>query len=80
MIDVDTSEGGLRGRGEVRGFRRGRRRMFVQRLMDLGLTPGTKLTVVKSAPFNGPLEVLVRGSRIVLGRVMASRVIVEVTE
>ncbi|MEM2886171.1 MAG: FeoA family protein [Thermoproteota archaeon] len=28
---------------------------FERRLMDLGLTPGTKVTVVKSAPFHGPL-------------------------
>jgi len=50
----------------------------VQRLMDLGLTPGTKVVVVKSAPFKGPLEVLVRGSRIALGREIASRITVEV--
>jgi len=50
----------------------------IQRLMDLGLTPGTKVVVVKSAPFKGPLEVLVRGSRIVLGREIASRITIEV--
>lgn len=50
----------------------------VQRLMDLGLTPGTKIVVVKSAPFRGPLEVLVRGSRIVIGREIASRITIEV--
>ncbi|WXG44115.1 MAG: FeoA family protein [Promethearchaeati archaeon SRVP18_Atabeyarchaeia-1] len=52
---------------------------FVRRLMDLGLTPGAKVMVVKSAPFNGPLEILVRGSRIALGRCVASRIKVEVT-
>jgi Fe2+ transport system protein FeoA len=52
---------------------------FVQRLMDLGLTPGTKVAVVKLAPFNGPVEILVRGSRIALGRCVASRIKVEVT-
>jgi Fe2+ transport system protein FeoA len=51
---------------------------FVKRLSDLGLTPGTKITVVKSAPFNGPLEVCVRGSRLALGRGMASRILVDV--
>ncbi|NIN51743.1 MAG: ferrous iron transport protein A [Nitrososphaeria archaeon] len=58
------------GRGRGWGFRK--------RLMDMGLTPGTKVTVVKSAPFRGPLEVLVRGSRLVLGRGMAARILVEV--
>lgn len=58
-----------RGRGGAWGFRR--------RLMDMGLTPGTKVTVVKSAPFRGPLEVRVRGSRLALGRGMAERIFVE---
>ena len=49
-----------------------------RRLSDLGLTPGTKVTVVKSAPFNGPLEVRVRGSRLAIGRGMASRILVDV--
>ena len=49
-----------------------------RRLNDLGLTPGTKVTVVKSAPFNGPLEVSVRGSLLAIGRGMASRILVDV--
>jgi DtxR family Mn-dependent transcriptional regulator len=59
------------GRGQGKGWR------FGKRLMDLGLTPGTRVTVVKSAPFHGPLEILVRGSRLALGRGMAERVFVE---
>ena len=51
---------------------------FEKRLMDMGLTPGTRLTVVKSAPFHGPLEILVRGSRLALGRGMAERIFVEI--
>jgi len=51
---------------------------FFKRLTDLGLTPGTKVTVVKSAPFNGPLEIFVRGSRLAVGRGMASRIFVDV--
>jgi Fe2+ transport system protein FeoA len=62
---------------------RGRRKQFMiarfcKRLTDLGLTPGTNVTVVKSAPFRGPLEVYVRGSRLAIGRGMANRIIVEV--
>ena len=49
----------------------------VKRLTDLGLTPGTEVTVVKSAPFNGPLEVCVRGSRLAIGRGMASKILVD---
>jgi DtxR family Mn-dependent transcriptional regulator len=51
---------------------------FEKRLMDMGLTPGTRVTVVKSAPFHGPLEILVRGSRLALGRGMAERILVEI--
>jgi DtxR family Mn-dependent transcriptional regulator len=60
------------GHGRVWGFGR--------RLMDMGLTPGTRVTVVKSAPFHGPLEVLVRGSRLALGRGMARRIFVEIEQ
>jgi len=51
---------------------------FHKRLMDMGLTPGTRITVVKSAPFRGPIEVYVRGSRLALGRGMAARILVEI--
>jgi DtxR family Mn-dependent transcriptional regulator len=51
---------------------------FGKRLMDMGLTPGTRVTVVKSAPFHGPFEILVRGSRLALGRGMAERIFVEI--
>lgn len=60
---------------------RGRRRGgwgFERRLTDMGLTPGTKVTVVKSAPLHGPIEVIVRGSRLALGRGVAERILVEV--
>jgi Fe2+ transport system protein FeoA len=54
----------------------GRGRIFERRLMDMGLTPGTEVLVVKSAPFHGPLEVSVKGSRLALGRGMAERIFV----
>lgn len=60
--------------GHGRGGGRGRR--FQRRLMDMGLTPGTEVLVVKSAPFHGPLEVTVKGSRLALGRGMAERIFV----
>jgi len=53
---------------------------FEKRLMDMGLTPGTRVTVVKSAPFLGPFEILVRGSRLALGRGIAHRIFVEIEE
>ncbi len=59
-----------RGKGHGRGWG------FEKRLMDMGLTPGAEVAVVKSAPFHGPLEVTVRGSRLALGRGMAERILV----
>ena len=51
---------------------------FRRRLEDMGLTPGTKVTLIRSAPFHGPLELKVRGSKLALGRGMAKRVFVRV--
>ena len=53
-------------------------RGILRRLVDLGLTPGTKVFVVKSSPFHGPLEIAVRGSDLALGRGVAMKVLVEV--
>jgi Fe2+ transport system protein FeoA len=82
IISTDFSSEG-RAMGRHRARRRGMRKhfwvaRFAKRLNDLGLTPGTKVTVVKSAPFNGPLELSIRGSRLAIGRGMASRILVDV--
>ncbi len=61
-----------------RWIKHGMTERCTRRLNDLGLTPGTKVTVVKSAPFNGPLEVSVRGSLLAIGRRMAGRILVDV--
>lgn len=72
---VVISIGTGRGRGDA--GRAGRDWGFRKRLEDMGLTPGTEVTVVRSAPFRGPLEVHVRGSRLAIGRGMANRILVE---
>jgi len=72
---------GRHGRGWRFARHRGSRHHAMRlkkRLMDMGLTSGTKVTVVKSAPFHGPLEIYARGARLVLGRGMAERIFVEV--
>jgi DtxR family Mn-dependent transcriptional regulator len=75
---IIISVGGSRGRDRGHGGRARRGWRFGKRLEDMGLTPGTTVTVVKAAPFNGPLEVYVRGSRLAIGRGMAERIFVEV--
>ena len=57
--------------GEIVSIRGGRG--MVQRLMDMGLTPGTRIIVIRKAPF-GPLEISVRGYHLALGRGIAGRV------
>ncbi len=52
----------------------------MRRLLEMGLTPGTCVTVVKAAPFHGPIEILVKGARLAIGRGMAERIIVKVVK
>jgi DtxR family transcriptional regulator, Mn-dependent transcriptional regulator len=58
-------------------FIRGEHKVL-QRLLDMGLTPGTRIKVVKVAPMDGPVEVAVRGSKLALGQDIACNVFVEV--
>lgn len=58
---------------EVRGDKR-----LVQRLSDLGITPNTDLTVTRVAPADGPVEVEVRGSKLILGKKITKNVFVKV--
>jgi DtxR family Mn-dependent transcriptional regulator len=49
----------------------------LQRLLDMGLTPGTKVTLLKAAPFGGPIEISVRGSKLAIGHGIATKVFVD---
>jgi len=49
----------------------------VRRLSDLGLTPGTVISVVRVAPLRGPIEIHVRGCNLVIGRGIAQKIFVE---
>jgi DtxR family Mn-dependent transcriptional regulator len=51
---------------------------ILQRLLDMGLTPGTNINVVRVAPLKGPVEVGVRGAKIALGQDIASNVFVDI--
>jgi DtxR family Mn-dependent transcriptional regulator len=57
-------------------FIRGEHRIL-QRLLDMGLTPGTSIKVERVAPLKGPVEVSVRGSKVALGQDIAANVFVE---
>ncbi len=47
------------------------------RLLEMGLTPGTRIELIKRAPLGDPLEFRVRGYHVSLRRAEAERVRVE---
>lgn len=49
----------------------------LRRLLDMGLTPGTKICISRVAPLKGPVEIAVRGSKLALGDEIACNVFVE---
>ena len=51
-----------------------------RRLANLGILPGAKIKKKKDAPFRGPVEVIVKGSSLVIGRGLASKIIVQCDE
>ena len=59
-------------------FIRGDNRVL-RRLLDMGLTPGTKISIARIAPLKGPVEISVRGSKLALGEEVACNVFVEKT-
>jgi len=52
-------------------------RGLVRRLTEMGLTPGTEVTLTRKAPFHGPVEVKVRDISLALGYGVASKVLVK---
>jgi DtxR family Mn-dependent transcriptional regulator len=60
-------------------FIRGEHRTL-QRLLDMGLTPGTPIKIERVAPLKGPIEVCVRGSKVALGQDIAANVFVDFDE
>jgi len=52
-------------------------RMATKRLMDLGLIPETRIKILRKSLFEGPVEIEVRGSKLVIGRGLAAKILVE---
>lgn len=59
-------------------FIRGDNRVL-RRLLDMGLTPGTRVHITRIAPLKGPVEIAVRGSKLALGDEIACNVFVNKT-
>ena len=47
-------------RGRVIGYQRGNQ-AYREKLLSMGLTPGTEFSVVRTAPLGDPVEINVRG-------------------
>ena len=45
-----------------------------RRMMDMGITPGVKMRVIKVAPFGDPIEVNVRGYELSLRKEEAQQI------
>jgi len=51
-------------------------RGVMQRLTDMGLIPGQRLTVLQNSGF-GPVTVIIKGAKVALGHGLASKILVE---
>ncbi|HOF20708.1 MAG TPA: FeoA family protein [Bacteroidales bacterium] len=70
LIDLQEGQSGI-----VLSLNGGRN--LTKRLADLGMGPGTRITVLRTSLFSGPVQVEVTGSKLVLGRGLASKILVE---
>ena len=48
-----------------------------RRLACLGIIPGVKIIKKKTAPFHGPMEIIVKGTSLVIGRGLAAKISVK---
>lgn len=63
-------------RGRITGLQRGDR-TYREKLLSMGLTPGTEFAVVRQAPLGDPVEIVVRGYSVSLRRSEAQLLRVE---
>ena len=62
--------------GRVTALRRGDRG-YREKLMSMGILPGTEVTLVRLAPLGDPVEITVRGTQVSLRKAEADMVEVE---
>ena len=73
--DCRLSELAVGATAVVRGFTAGSR--AAMRLREMGILPGTDLTVVRLAPLGDPIEIEVRGFHLLLRKTEAAEVLIE---
>jgi ferrous iron transport protein A len=62
--------------GEVVVIRAGR--AATQRLNEMGLVPETKIKILRKGVLKGPVEILVRNSRLAIGAGLAAKIYVKI--
>ncbi len=70
----------LRDNQDGRIVKVGTNNKALTRLCHLGLTPGTQVRKVESAPFGGPIKIRVRGTLLAIGRGLARQILVSVAD
>jgi len=62
-------------KGRVVGFKH--QSQLCRRMMDMGITKGTEVEVIRIAPFGDPIEICVRGYSLSLRKCDAENIIIE---
>ena len=52
----------------------GKNRLLRRHILEMGVTPGTEITLVKTAPLGDPLELYLRGYTMTLRKEDAARI------
>lgn len=78
MTDAGVGLGDLAvgERGRITGLQRGDR-SYREKLLSMGLTPGTEFSITRQAPLGDPVEINVRGYAVSLRRSEAQLLRVE---
>ena len=74
-VELKLSDLTVGGSAVVRGYPKSGDAFL--RLREMGVLPGTKVTLVRTAPLGDPLEIKVRGYHLTLRRSEAEHVLVE---
>jgi ferrous iron transport protein A len=75
-MNICLSDMQVGDQGRVTGIRRGEK-AYQQKLLAMGLTPGTTFSVTRYAPLGDPVEIQVRGFALSLRQGEANTLLVE---
>lgn len=71
ITDLNVGE-----KAKITGFTKGNK-LYRQKLLTMGLTPGTEFTLTRLAPMGDPVEINIRGFALTLRKEEASILIIE---